>query len=889
MPNLILIDGSSYLYRAYHALPPLVNSQGMPTGAIYGVLSMLRKLILAYPEAHIGVVFDAKGPTFRNTLYPEYKAHRPPMPSELRQQIDPLFQLIDNMGLPRLVIPGVEADDVMASLAIQAKEAGWSVLISTSDKDMAQLVSPEITLENTMTQQRLDRDGVMAKFGLPPEQIRDYLTLIGDSADNVPGVKGVGPKTAVKWLQTYGSLENLMESATTIKGKVGDNLREALPLLPLSQTLITLKTDLDLGIQLNELVRKPSDDIALNLQYQALEFFSLLKEKGTSPTPAPLIKSYEIILTPSQWEKCLNELKMAPYFAFDTETTGLDPLKAQLVGLSFSLSPGKAVYLPLNHDYLGAPPQLNQEKILRDLKPIFENPQILKVGHHLKFDRLILDRVGIQVQGDCFDTLLEAFIVGKNQRYDLVSLAKNCFQETALPFEAIAGKGVKQLTFNQIDIEKAGEYAAEDADLTLRLHHYFWPQIEANPALKSAFETIEMPLVPILTQIEKQGVLIDCEQLRAQSQALAMRLAELEEKAHDLGGESFNLNSPKQLQTLLFEKLGLPIIEKTPTGQASTSEEVLQELAPLYPLAALILEYRHLSKLKSTYTDKLPLQVNSETGRVHTSYHQVGAATGRFSSSDPNLQNIPIRTETGRQIRQAFIAPPGYTLVAADYSQIELRIMAHLSQDPGLLAAFNAGLDIHTATAAQVFNVPLDQVNSDQRRSAKAVNFGLIYGMSAFGLAKQLGVDRHTAQAYIDSYFARYPGVHHFMETIREKAHQQGYVETLVGRRLYLNEINARQVNKQRAAERAAINAPMQGTAADIIKKAMILVDQMIHQTGLDAHIILQVHDELVLEVKNDCVNTLIPRLKDAMEQATQLTVPLVVDIGTGPNWDATK
>lgn len=899
--QLVLVDGSSYLYRAFHALPPLVNSKGQPTGAVYGVANMLRKLIKDYPTPHMAVIFDPKGKTFRDELYPEYKAHRPPMPDELSSQIIPLFDIIKAMGLPLIIVDGVEADDVIGTLAVNAAGHDWEVVISTGDKDMAQLVNTHVTLVNTMSNTLMDRQGVIDKFGVAPEQIIDYLALIGDTVDNVPGVPKVGPKTAVKWLAEWGSLDAIMQNADKITGKVGEYLRESLPFLPLGKQLVTIKVDVDLPFMPSSLsIHSPNLPVLMDL-YHHLEFKSLLQDISTNKEASHAKAVYDIITDAELFETWLTKLRQVKLMAIDTETTSLDYMSAELVGLSFAINTNNhdndinpsregivAAYVPLMHDYIGAPNQLSKDYVLEKLKPILENPAVLKVGHNLKYDLTIFSRNGIDMQGIAFDTMLESFIDGNNGRNDMDSAALRLLNYKTTTFEEVAGKGVKQLTFNQIDVQIAGEYAAEDADVTLRLHQILWPRIEADPKSLDVFSHIEMPLVPILAEMERTGVLIDPALLRAQSQEIALKLAILEKEAHDLAGQPFNLSSPKQLQEILYQKMELPVVYKTPTGQPSTAEDVLQELALSYPLPALILKHRSLSKLKSTYTDKLPVQINSTTGRVHTSYHQIGAATGRFSSSDPNLQNIPIRTEEGRRIRQAFIAPAGYKIVSADYSQIELRIMAHLSGDKGLLQAFAEDLDIHRATAAEIFDIPLDDVSTNQRRSAKAINFGLIYGMSAFGLAKQLDIDRQSAQRYMDKYFARYPGVKIFMEMTRAQAHELGYVETLSGRKLYLPDINSRNGAIKKAAERAAVNAPMQGTAADIIKSAMINMSSCLKRqdTGMPARMIMQVHDELVFEIPESAVDTWVPLIKTEMGRAANLHVPLIVEVGVGDNWD---
>lgn len=893
---LILVDGTSYLYRAYHALPPLNNTKGEPTGAIYGVINMLRKLIKDYQPDHIGIVFDAKGKTFREDLYTAYKANRATMPEELQQQVEPLYAIVDSMGLPRLMQSGVEADDVIASLAEKAIQQHLPVLISTGDKDFAQLVNPHITLVNTMTNMVLDREGVIKKFGVTPEQITDYLSLVGDAVDNVPGIPNVGPKTAAKWLNQYGDLSTLIKNATNISGKVGENLRAHLDQLPLSKQLVTIKKDVELNVSVEDLRPKAADTAQLMQWYKQLEFKGWIKEleKTTPPieeenTPLENIttKNYPIILDEPSLDHWIKQLETASEWALDTETTSLDAMKAELVGLSFAIKPGKAVYIPLAHDYLDAPKQLDRNLVLKKLKPLLENPKQLKIGHNLKYDMSVLANYGIQLQGLAFDTMLESYLLDSaSNQHSLDNAALKHLDYKTIHFVDIAGKGAKQKTFNHIDIATAGEYAAEDSDIALQLHQSLWPQLTQAPPLATVLTTLEMPLVSVLSRIERYGVLIDANLLKKQSISLAKRLLTLEKKAYDLAGKTFNLSSPKQLQTILFVEQGLPIVEKTPTGQASTSESVLQALALKYPLANVILKHRSLSKLKSTYTDKLPLQINPKTGRVHTSYHQAAVATGRLSSSDPNLQNIPARTEEGRKIRQAFIAAPGYRLISADYSQIELRIIAHFSQDKGLLDAFAQGLDIHQATAAEVLKIPLEKVTDEQRRSAKAVNFGLVYGMSAFGLARQLGIEREEARQYIDRYFMRYPGVKDYMERTRQQAKKQGYVTTLLGRRLNLPRINASDALQRKASERAAINAPLQGSAADIIKKAMIDVDQAFLSQGLDAHMIMQVHDELVVEAAENCQDQAKQLIEDLMVNVVNLSVPLTVDIQIGNNWD---
>lgn len=890
---LILVDGSSYLFRAFYAMPELRNSKGNPTGAIYGVINMIKKLINDYQPSHMAIVFDAKGKTFRNDLYQEYKTHRPPMPDELRQQIAPLHELIEALGIPLLVIPDVEADDVIGTLAVAAADDDTQVLISTSDKDMAQLVTPSIHLINTMNQTRLDPDGVLEKFAVRPDQIIDYLALMGDVSDNIPGVPKVGPKTAAKWLNQYQTLDNLIQHADDIKGKVGDSLREHIDHLPLSKQLTTIKLDVETELTHQQLTLEQQDNDALIRMYSELEFKTWLKEVSNgealpdSPSSEKISVEYETILEQSRLTHWLERLKKAKLFAFDTETTSLDYMQADLVGVSFSIKAGEAAYLPFAHDYVGAPQQLDKAEVLAQLKPILEDPQIAKVGQNLKYDCSVLARQGIELRGIRFDTMLESYVLNSvGNRHDMDTLAKKFLDHDTIHFEDVAGKGKNQLTFNQIALEEAAPYAAEDADITLRLHEKIWPSIEGEEMLLSVFEHIELPLVQVLSRIERTGVRVDVELLRQQSTELTEKILELENRAHELAGGHFNLASPKQLQEILFEQLGLPVLKRTPKKQPSTAEEVLQELSNDYELPGVILQYRSMSKLKSTYTDKLPEMVNADTGRIHTSYHQAVTATGRLSSTEPNLQNIPIRTEEGRRIRKAFIPEPGYSMVAIDYSQIELRIMAHLSGDDGLVSAFQHGEDIHRATAAEVFGVCTEEVTTEQRRSAKAINFGLLYGMSAFGLAKQLGIDRGSAQNYINTYFARYPGVQAYMDGTRERAKQDGYVETLFGRRLYLPDINASNGMRRQAAERTAINAPMQGTAADIIKIAMIDVDNWIREHNNSVRMIMQVHDELVFEIPEKDLENVSRELQHIMEAAAELAVPLIAEVGIGDNWD---
>ena len=889
-PPFILVDGSSYLFRAFHALPPLTNSAGQPTGAIFGVINMLKKLVAEYRPRYMAVVFDAKGETFRHKMYDQYKANRPPMPDDLRSQIELLHELVDALGYPRLVIPGVEADDVIGTLAHQAEAEGMKVLVSTGDKDIAQLVNDDITLINTMNNQLMTPETVVEKFGVRADQIIDYLALVGDASDNIPGIPKVGPKTAAKWLNQYGNLDGIVAHADEIKGKVGEYLRDNLQQLALSYQLASIACDVDLDVKPEDLKIHQGDPEKLKSLYQNLEFKNWLAElegdDGAAAADA-INSEYETLLDESRFKAWLETLQAAEVFAFDTETTSLDYMQARIVGVSFAVEPGKAAYVPFGHDYPDAPEQLSEETVLGALRPLLEDAGRGKLGQNLKYDMHVLQNHGIHLQGVADDTLLESYVLDSTKRHDMDSLASRFLNHNTIHFEDIAGKGAKQLSFNQIALEQAGPYAAEDADITLRLHQAIYPRLQAIAPLHKVYRDIELPLMPVIQQIERQGVKVDVEMLALQSRELAERMLEIEKQAFEVAGESFNLGSPKQIQAILFEKLELPVIRKTPKGQPSTAEDVLQELADDgHELPALILEHRSMSKLKSTYTDKLPKQVNPDTGRVHTSYHQAVAATGRLSSSDPNLQNIPIRSAEGRRIRQAFIAEEGYKLLAADYSQIELRIMAHLSGDTSLLSAFAQGRDIHKATAAEVFGVPLDEVEPEQRRAAKAINFGLIYGMSAFGLAKQLGIGRYEAQNYVDLYFERYPGVKQYMDDTRELAHEQGYVETLFGRRLYLPEINSRNGQRRQYAERTAINAPMQGTAADIIKRAMIQMQQAIAESSLDARIVMQVHDELVIEVAEGDVEAMSAMAHEQMESAAELKVPLLVDVGVGDNWD---
>ncbi len=888
--SLILVDGSSYLYRAFHAMPNLRTSRGAYTGAVYGIANMLRKLLADYSPDYIAVVFDAKGKTFRDDIYPEYKAQRPPMPEELRAQLDDIHALIKAMGLPVLVVGGVEADDVIGTLAGQAAAAGMPTLISTGDKDMAQLVDEHVTLVDTMKDSTFDVKGVVERFGVPPEHIVDYLALVGDASDNIPGVPLVGPTWAVKWLQKYRSLDEIIAHAADIPGKRGENLRACLEQLPLARRLATIKCDVELSQGPQELKRVPPDEDSLRELYSRLEFKTWLAELGGIPqagdTSAPA-ERYAVVFDDTVLEAWLQRLRSADYFAVDTETTSLDATRAEIVGVSFTDVAGEGAYVPLAHDYPGAPNQLDRQAVLMKLKPLLEDAEHGKVGHNLKYDMSVLASYGIELDGIRFDTMLESYVIDSTaSRHDMDSLALKYLGYKTVKYEEVAGKGKSQINFSEVPIEQAGPYAAEDADVTLRLHAELWPRLEQIPRLTELFRTIEMPLVPVLSRVERNGVKIDAAMLRKQSAELAQRMLEVERETYEIAGQAFNLASPKQIQEILFDKLQLPVIKKTPKGQPSTAEEVLQELALDYPLPNLILQHRGLSKLKSTYTDKLPEMVNPRTGRVHTSYHQAVAATGRLSSSDPNLQNIPVRTAEGRRIRQAFIAAPGSKIVSADYSQVELRIMAHLSGDAGLLGAFAAGEDVHRATAAEVFGVARHEVSAEQRRHAKAINFGLIYGMSAFGLARQLKIDRGAAQQYIELYFERYPGVKVYMENTRAQGREQGYVETVFGRRLYLPEINASNQARRQYAERTAINAPMQGTAADLIKLAMIAVDEWIGQTGVDVKMIMQVHDELVFEVAEDLLEQACERIRSCMIGVAELSVPLVVDIGTGDNWD---
>ncbi len=920
MSRLVLIDGSSYLYRAFHALPPLTNAHGEPTGALFGVVNMLRATLKERPE-YVAFVVDAPGKTFRDDLYADYKANRPPMPDDLRPQIEPMCQIVEALGLSILRIPGVEADDVIGTLALQGHQDGLQVTISTGDKDFAQLVRPGIELVNTMTGSRMDSDAaVMDKFGVRADQIVDLLALMGDTVDNVPGVEKCGPKTAAKWLAEYQNLDGVMAAAPSMKGKIGENLRAALERLPLNRELVTIRTDVPLDASPHTLALRDPDVPTLGELYLRYGFTQALKELGgpaaaavaasdatvslrgtaagyarSAPAEAaaevdPALSApgdYETVLTTEQLDAWVQRAEAADLIAFDTETDALDAMRANLVGISLAVEPGRAAYIPVGHNYPGAPAQLGADQVLAALRPVLENPNKKKLGQHGKYDLHVLRRHGIDVQGYHDDTMLESFVLNSTAtRHDMDSLAMRYLGYTTIKFEDVAGKGAKQIPFSQVGLDEAGRYAAEDADITLRLHRVLQPQLLAVPSLDGVYRDIEMPLVPVLARIEANGVHIDMAELRRQSQDLSVRMLAAQQKATELAGHTFNLDSPKQLQAVLFDELKLPALVKTPKGQPSTNEEALEAIAEQHELPRVILEYRGLAKLRSTYTDKLPEMVNPDTGRVHTSYHQSGAATGRLSSSDPNLQNIPIRTDDGRRIRRAFVAPPGRKILACDYSQIELRIMAHLSDDPGLVRAFEQGVDVHRATAAEVFGRALDEVTPNERRAAKAINFGLMYGMSAFGLARNLGIDRGQAQDYVALYFSRYPGVRDFMERMRQQARDQGYVETLEGRRLYLNDIHARNQGLRAGAERAAINAPMQGTAADIIKRAMVKVDGWLQGQGDQARMIMQVHDELVFETESEFLDTLRLKVVELMSSSAQLRVPLVVDAGVGDNWD---
>ncbi|MBA8887434.1 DNA polymerase-1 [Dokdonella fugitiva] len=920
-PRLVLIDGSSYLYRAFHALPPLTNAAGEPTGALFGVVNMLRTILKQRPD-YAAFVADAPGRTFRDDLYAEYKANRQAMPDDLVAQVEPMLAIVGALGFPILRVDGVEADDVIGTLARRANADGIDVTISTGDKDFAQLVVPGIELVNTMTNTTLDAAAVMEKFGVRPEQIVDYLALMGDSVDNIPGVEKCGPKTAAKWLAEYGSLDGVIAHAAEVGGKIGENLRKALPQLPLSRQLATIRTDVPLAEGPRDLHLRERDADTLRTLYRRYEFNAALKEldagsepvaraapdlpaaelpqrrefgvRGISPPPAPSTDPqltgpghYELVMTEAQLDAWLAKLAAADLVAFDSETDSLDPMQARIVGVSIAASPREGAYIPLAHDYPGAPAQLDAAHVLARLKPLLEDATRPKVGQHAKYDINVLSTHGVALRGVAHDTMLESYVLNSTgSRHDMDTLARRHLGYETVPYEQVTGRGAKQIPFSQVDLDTACRYAAEDADVTLRLHRALWPKLEAEPGLRTVYETIEMPLVPVLARMEQRGVLIDVAALKRQSHELARRMHEINERAHAIAGRSFSLDSPKQLQAMLFDELKLPALMKTPSGQPSTNEEALEAIADQHELPRLILDYRGLAKLRSTYTEKLADNVNPRTGRVHTSYNQATAATGRLSSVEPNLQNIPIRTEEGRRIRQAFVAPPGWKVVAADYSQIELRIMAHLSGDPGLLAAFHGNQDVHRATAAEVFGLPLEQVDGNQRRAAKAINFGLMYGMSAFGLARQLGVGRGEAQDYMARYFSRYPGVRDFMERVREQAHRDGYVETVFGRRLHLDYIHSRNAAQRAGAERAAINAPMQGTAADIIKRAMITVDAWLLERQDAAHMLMQVHDELVFEVREDAVEAIVAGVRERMAGAVELDVPLVVDVGVGANWD---
>lgn len=891
--KLLLVDGSSYLFRAYHGLPQLTSPSGHPTGAIYGVLNMLRKLLKDEQPDRVAVVFDAKGKTFRNDIYPEYKANRPPMPDDLRVQIEPLHQIIEAQGLPLIVIEGVEADDVIGTMSQQASEQGYQVLISTGDKDMAQLVNANVSLINTMNNHFMDEASVVEKFQVKADQIIDYLALMGDSSDNIPGVPKVGPKTAAKWLGEFGSLQGVMEHAADFKGKIGEYLRESLEFLPMSYELATIKLDCDTGISIDQLEQRQGDPATLAAFYREFGFTRWYDETdsvdaaGKQPLAPQVDADYECVLDQTSFDRWLKRLRQADSFAVDTETTGIDYMQAELVGISLCLEAGKACYIPLTHSYEGAPEQLDKSAVLAALKPVLEDPEIGKIGQNIKYDAHIFVGEGIRLRGIAHDTMLESYVLNSTaSRHNMDALAKYYLDRDTIHYQDIAGKGVKQKTFDQIDLEQASDYAAEDADITLQLHQVLGAGLQQDEKLHQVYRDIEMPLVDVLLDVEQNGVLIDPDMLEKQGREVDRQLQQIERAIYQLAGEVFNLSSPKQIQEVLFEKLELPVLRKTPKGQPSTAEDVLEELAADYEIPALILEHRSLNKLMSTYIDKLPQEINARTGRVHTSYQQAVASTGRLSSTSPNLQNIPVRTAEGRRIREAFVAPAGCKILALDYSQIELRIMAHLSADESLLSAFSQGLDVHRATAAEVFGANLDQVNADQRRAAKAINFGLIYGMSAFGLGKQLNIGRNEAQQYVDTYFERYPGVKRYMEETRQRARDQGYVETVFGRRLYLPDIKARNANVRQYAERTAINAPMQGTAADIIKRAMITVQGWIAENSDACKMIMQVHDELVFEVAESEIERSRDRIAELMTGAAQLSVGLEVDAGVGQNWN---
>lgn len=886
---LVLVDGSSYLYRAFHAMPALMNSKGFPTGAIYGMINMLKKLISDYQPEYLAVVFDTKGKTFRDDLYAEYKATRKETPDDLVLQIAPIYEIIRAMGLPILAIDGVEADDVIGTLAAQASKEKIETIISTGDKDLAQLVNDHVTLINTMTNSKLDIAGVKEKFGVLPERIIDYLTLVGDTSDNIPGVPQVGPKTAVKWLSEYGSIENLKINADKISGKVGESFRAFIPQLPLTQSLVTIKTDVDLSIKLSELKMQAAENKQLIELYKEMEFKTWLSEllEDGKHNHEDKYANYQIILNEVAFQALLDKLENAKLISFDTETTSLDYMQARIVGVSVAINKGEGIYIPFGHDYLGAPQQLTKEHVLSALKPILENPEIKKIAQHGKYDMEVLANEHIHLQGIEFDTMLESWVTDSTANsHSLETLALKYLGWRAIPFAEIAGKGAKQLTFNQIEVEKAGQYACEDADITLQIHDVLWNRISDISGLKYIFEKIEMPLLPVLAKMERTGVLIDPQKLRQQGKELDKRIRELEQEAFAIAEMEFNINSPKQLQEVLFNKLKLPVLQKTPTGQASTADHVLQELALDFLLPRIIIEFRSLSKLMSTYTNKLVEEINPDTGRLHTSYNQTGTSTGRLSSSNPNLQNIPIRTPEGRRIREAFVAPEGYQLISADYSQIELRLMAHISNDPNLVSAFIQDLDIHKATAAEVAGVSLDEVTNEMRRDAKAINFGLLYGMSAFGLTRQLGIDRKAAENYIEKYFARYPKVKDYMDNTKEMAREKGYVETLWGRRLYLPDINSSQIQRQKAAERIAINAPLQGSAADVIKMAMLNIAKWLKDEKINARMIMQVHDELVFEASETELAEITEGIRYHMTEVVKLIVPLRVSVGIGDNWN---
>ncbi|MBL0162662.1 MAG: DNA polymerase I [Xanthomonadales bacterium] len=913
--RLVLIDGSSYLFRAFHALPPLTNAAGEPTGALFGVVNMLRSTLKEHPN-FVAFVSDASGPTFRDELYAEYKANRAPTPEDLKAQVQPMLEIVGALGFPILRVGGVEADDVIGTLAREAEALNIDVIISTGDKDFAQLVSPHISLVNTMTRTTMDREGVIEKFGVPPERIIDFLALTGDTVDNVPGVTKCGPKTAAKWIAEYGSLDGVIDNAAGMGGKIGEYLREALDHLPLSRQLVTIKTDVALEVGVRDLALREADAESLRALYRRYEFNAALKDLDSATGDPPVGSSgngsvatqvatpiaststpldpalaeagdYELVVDADRFNVWLERLEHAELISFDTETTSIDSMRAQIVGVSFAVEARKAAYVPLAHDYPGAPPQLDRNTVLAALKPLLEDADRAKVGQHAKYDMNVLSTHGITLRGVTHDTMLESYVLNSTaSRHDMDTLAKRHLGYQTIHYEDVCGKGARQILFSEVDLDTASRYAAEDADITLRLHQAMWPKLEADAGLCKVYREIEIPLIPVLARMEQRGVLVDVNALRIQGRQLATRMHELTTQCHEIAGRKFSLDSPKQLQALLFDELKLPALVKTPKGQPSTNEEALEAIADAHELPRLILEYRGLAKLRSTYTEKLAEIVNPRSGRVHTSYHQATAATGRLSSSDPNLQNIPVRTEEGRRIRQAFIAPPGWKILAADYSQIELRIMAHLSGDEGLLAAFRSGKDVHRSTAAEVFGVALDAVDSDQRRAAKAINFGLMYGMSAFGLARQLGIGRGEAQDYIARYFQRYPGVREFMDRTREQAHGAGYVETVFGRRLYLDNISSRNQAQRAGAERAAINAPMQGTAADIIKRAMLTIDDWLTGREEDVRMLMQVHDELVFEVREDCIDEIRDGVRLRMAAAAELAVALVVDIGVGDNWD---